>query len=32
MEELIEIGVDPKQAETDACKIEHAISDQSFEN
>lgn len=30
-EELIEAGVDPKQAEKDACKIEHAISDQSFQ-
>lgn len=30
MEELIEIGVDPKQAETDVCKIEHDISDQNF--
>ena len=29
-EELIEAGVDPRQAETDACKMEHVISDQSF--
>ena len=28
--ELIEAGVDPRQAEIDACKIEHVISDQSF--
>lgn len=30
-EELIEAGVDPEQAETDACKMEHVISDQSFQ-
>ena len=30
-EELIEAGVDPKQAEIDACKMEHVISDQSFQ-
>ena len=29
--ELIEAGVDPKQAEIDACKMEHVISDQSFQ-
>lgn len=29
--ELIEVGVDPKQAEIDACKMEHVISDQSFQ-
>ena len=29
-EELIKVGVDPKQAELDACKIEHVISEQSF--
>lgn len=29
-EELIETGVDPKQAETEACRIEHCISDESF--
>ncbi len=29
-EELIEAGVDPKQAEIDACKMEHVISEQSF--
>ena len=28
---LISIGVDGKTAEQDACKIEHVISDQSFE-
>ena len=28
--ELIKAGVDPKQAETDACKMEHVISEQSF--
>lgn len=28
---LIRIGVDEKLAEQDACKIEHAISDESFE-
>lgn len=27
---LIEIGVDPVQAETDACMIEHCISEESF--
>ena len=27
---LIEAGVEPKQAEIDACRIEHAISDESF--
>lgn len=31
MEELIEAGVDPRQAEIDACKMEHVISDQSFQ-
>ena len=29
-EHLIAAGVDPKTAETDACRIEHAISDESF--
>ena len=29
--ELIEVGVDPKQAEIDACKMEHVIRDQSFQ-
>lgn len=29
--ELIEIGVTPKQAEEDACKLEHVISVESFE-
>lgn len=28
---LIDAGVDPKQAEIDACKIEHDVSDQSFQ-
>ena len=30
-ERLIAAGVDPKTAETDACRIEHVISDESFE-
>lgn len=30
-EKLIEIGVDPKTAQEDACRLEHAISDESFE-
>ena len=29
-EQLIAAGVDPKTAETDACRIEHIISDESF--
>ena len=29
-EELIEAGVGPKQAETEACRMEHCISDESF--
>lgn len=28
---LIEMGVDPKQAEADACRIEHVISEESFQ-
>ena len=28
---LIDLGVDEKQAEADACKMEHCISDESFE-
>ena len=28
---LIRLGVDPKVAAEDACRIEHAISDESFE-
>ena len=28
---LVQLGVDPKVAAEDACKIEHAISDESFE-
>ena len=27
---FIDIGVDPQVAEKEACKIEHAISDESF--
>lgn len=30
MEWLMAIGVDEETAETDACRIEHAISDKSF--
>ena len=30
-ERLIVAGVDPKTAEADACRIEHVISDESFE-
>lgn len=29
-EQLIAAGVDPKIAETDACRMEHAISSESF--
>ena len=30
--ELLEVaGIDPEMAEEDACRLEHAISDQSFE-
>ena len=28
---LINIGVEPKQAEKDACKVEHVISEETFE-
>ena len=28
---LIEVGVDPKTAEQDACRIEHVISEESFQ-
>ena len=28
---LINMGVDPKQAEKDACKVEHVISEETFE-
>lgn len=28
---LIEIGVNPVQAEADACRIEHVISEESFQ-
>ena len=28
---LIKLGVDPERAEQDACRIEHAISDESFQ-
>lgn len=30
-ERLIHVGVDPVQAEKDACKMEHVISDESFQ-
>ena len=30
-EQLIAAGVDPKTAETDACRIEHVISQESFQ-
>ena len=30
-ERLIAAGVDPETAEADACRIEHVISDESFE-
>ena len=30
-EQLIDAGVDPKTAEADACRIEHTISQDSFE-
>ena len=30
-ERLIAAGVDPATAERDACRIEHVISDESFE-
>ena len=30
-EHLITAGVDPKTAEADACRIEHIISDESFD-
>ena len=29
---LIEVGVDPEIAERDACRMEHVISQESFEN
>ena len=29
---LIEPGVDPETAERDACRIEHVISQESFEH
>lgn len=28
---LIKLGVNPEQAETDACRMEHVISDESFQ-
>ena len=31
LEQLIAAGVDPKTAEADACRIEHIISDESFD-
>lgn len=27
---LIQLGVDPKQAEEDACRMEHVVSDENF--
>ena len=30
-EQLIAAGIDPKTAEADACRIEHIISDESFD-
>ena len=30
-EQLITAGVDPKTAEADACRIEHIVSDESFD-
>ena len=30
-EQLIAAGVDPKTAEADACRIEHILSDESFD-
>ena len=30
-EQLIAAGVDPRTAEADACRIEHVISNESFE-
>lgn len=30
-ERLIAVGVDPETAERDACRIEHVISDESFQ-
>ena len=30
-EQLIAAGVDPETAEADACRIEHVISDESFD-
>ena len=29
-QQLIDLGVDPKTAEADACGMEHGISDESF--
>ena len=31
IDRLIEAGVDPETAERDACRIEHVISDESFQ-
>ena len=31
MKVLVNIGVDPEQAEKDACKVEHVISEETFE-
>lgn len=30
-EQLVAVGVDRKKAEQDACRIEHAISEESFQ-
>ena len=30
-EQLVAVGVDQKTAEQDACRIEHAISEESFQ-
>ena len=31
-QQLIDAGVDPKTAERDACRMEHAISEESFQH
>lgn len=31
-QQLIDLGVDPETAETDACRMEHGISAESFEH
>ena len=30
--QLIAVGVNPQTAEVDACRMEHAVSDESFQN